>query len=100
MKRKILSVLAVLVAMLMSTVVLTACEKAPAGAESSGGSSESMSTEQGGEPVVGIGDAAQDQDEGHHPAAHGHPLFPGFQLPGVELGTGHGFPGEMYSSHQ
>ena len=52
MKRKILSVLAVLVAVLMSTVVLTACEKAPAGLENGGGSSESMSTEQGGEPSV------------------------------------------------
>ena len=50
MKRKILSVLAVLVAVLMSTVVLTACEKTPAGDENSGGSGESLSTEQGGEP--------------------------------------------------
>ena len=40
MKRKILSVLAVLVAVLMSTVVLTACEKAPAGLENGGGSGE------------------------------------------------------------
>ena len=52
MKRKILSVLAVLVAVLMSTVVLTACEKAPAGLEIGGGSGESMSTGQGGEPSV------------------------------------------------
>ena len=52
MKRKILSVLAVLVAVLMSTVVLTACEKAPAGLENGGGSGESMSAEQGGEPSV------------------------------------------------
>ena len=50
MKRKILSVLGVLMAMLMSTAVLAACEKTPAGAESSGGSGESMSTGQGGEP--------------------------------------------------
>ena len=50
MKRKILSVLAVLVAVLMSTATLAACEKTPAGAENSGGSGESMSTEQGGEP--------------------------------------------------
>ena len=50
MKRKILSVLAVLVAVLMSTVVLAACEKAPAGLENGGGSGESMSTGQGGEP--------------------------------------------------
>ena len=50
MKRKILAVLAVLVSVLMSTMALAACEKTPAGAESSGGSSESMSTEQGDEP--------------------------------------------------
>ena len=43
MKRKILSVLGVLVAVLMSTAVLAACEKAPAGADSSGGSGESVS---------------------------------------------------------
>ena len=52
MKRKILSVLAVLVAVLMSTVVLTACEKAPAGAENSGEPSVSESAEQGDEPSV------------------------------------------------
>ena len=52
MKRKILSVLAVLVSVLMSTVVLAACEKAPAGLENGGGSGESMSAEQGGEPSV------------------------------------------------
>ena len=52
MKRKILSVPAVLVAVLMSTVVLAACEKTPAGDENSGGSGESLSTEQGGEPSV------------------------------------------------
>ena len=45
MKRKILSVLAVLVAVLMSTVVLTACGNAPAGLENGGGSGESMSAE-------------------------------------------------------
>ena len=49
MKRKILSVLAVLVAVLMSIAVLAACNKTPAGAENGGGSSESLSTEQGGE---------------------------------------------------
>ena len=51
MKRKILSVLAVLVAVLMSTVVLTACENTPAGAENSGRSGESFSesSESGGE---------------------------------------------------
>ena len=43
MKRKILSVLGVLMAVLMSTAALAACEKAPAGADSSGGSGESIS---------------------------------------------------------
>ena len=52
MKRKILSVLSVLMAVLMSTAALSACNKAPAGAENSGGSSENLSTEQGGEPSV------------------------------------------------
>ncbi len=52
MKRKILSVLGVLMAVILSTAVLAACEKAPAGADSSGGNSESVSTEQGGEPSV------------------------------------------------
>ena len=41
MKRKILSVLGVLVAVLMALTALAACEKTPAGAENSGGSSES-----------------------------------------------------------
>ena len=50
MKLKILSVLAVLVAVLMSTAALAACDKTPAGAENGGGSGESMSTGQGGEP--------------------------------------------------
>ncbi len=50
MKRKILSVLSVLMAVLMSTAVLSACNKTPAGADSSGGSGESVSTEAGGEP--------------------------------------------------
>ena len=51
MKRKILSVLSVLMAALMSTAALSACSKAPAGAENSGGSSESVSEsrENGGE---------------------------------------------------
>ena len=49
MKLKILSVLAVLVAVLMSTAALAACNKTPAGAENGGGSGESLSTEQGGE---------------------------------------------------
>ena len=52
MKRKILSVLSVLMAVILSTAVLAACEKAPAGADSNGGSGESVSTEQGGEPSV------------------------------------------------
>ena len=38
MKRKILSVLAMLMAVLMSTAAFSACRKAPAGAENSGGS--------------------------------------------------------------
>ena len=37
MKRKILSVLGVLLAVLMSTAALAACEKAPAGADSGSG---------------------------------------------------------------
>ena len=52
MKRKILSVLGVLMAVLMSTAAFSACNKTPAGADSSGGSSESESAEQGGEPSV------------------------------------------------
>ena len=52
MKRKILSVLSVLTAVLMSTAAFSACNKTPAGAESGGGSGESVSTEQGGEPSV------------------------------------------------
>ena len=47
MKLKIFSLL---IAVLMSTAVLTSCSKAPAGAESSGGSSDNLSTEQGSEP--------------------------------------------------
>ena len=51
MKRKILFVLGVLMAVLMSTAALSACNKAPAGADSSGGSGESISesSESGGE---------------------------------------------------
>ena len=52
MKRKILSVLGVLIAVLISTAALSACDKAPAGDNSGGGSGESVSTEQGGEPSV------------------------------------------------
>ena len=47
MTRKIFSLL---MAVLMSTAMLTSCSKAPAGAENSSGSGESLSTEQGGEP--------------------------------------------------
>ncbi len=43
MKRKVLSVLGVLMAVLMALTALAACEKAPAGAENSGGSGESVS---------------------------------------------------------
>ena len=43
MKRKILSVLAVLMVVLMSTAAFSACSKAPAGAENSGGSGENLS---------------------------------------------------------
>ena len=43
MKRKILSVLAVLMAVLMSTAAFSACSKAPAGAENSGGSGKNLS---------------------------------------------------------
>ena len=50
MKRKILSVLGVLMAVLMSTAAFSACNKAPAGAENSGGSGESVSESgEGGE---------------------------------------------------
>ena len=63
MKRKILSVLAVLVAVLMALTALAACEKAPAGLENGGGSGESMSTGQGGEPSVNES-AAESGDNG------------------------------------
>ena len=43
MKRKISSVLGVLMAVLMSAAAFSACSKAPAGAENSGGSGESLS---------------------------------------------------------
>ena len=51
MKRKILSVLGVLMAVLMALTALAACEKTPAGAENNGGSRESVeeSSESGGE---------------------------------------------------
>ena len=52
MKREILSVLGVLMAVILSTAALSACNKIPAGAENSGGNGESVSAEQGGEPSV------------------------------------------------
>ena len=42
MKRKILSVLSVLMAVILSTAAFSACSKTPAGAENSGGSGESV----------------------------------------------------------
>ena len=47
MKRKILSVLSVLMAVLVSTAALSACNKAPAGLESGGGGGESLSESSG-----------------------------------------------------
>ena len=61
MKRKILSVLSVLMAVLMALTALAACEKAPAGAESGGGSSGNLSTEQGGEENMG-----ESNEKGEH----------------------------------
>ena len=49
MKRKILSVLGVLMAVLMSTAAFSACNKAPAGAENSGEPSVSESAAESGE---------------------------------------------------
>ena len=49
MKRKILSVLAVLMAVLMALTALAACEKTPAGAENSGEPSVSESAAESGE---------------------------------------------------
>ena len=48
MKRKILSVLSVLMAVLMSTAAFSACSKAPAGAENSGGSRSCLPLGEGG----------------------------------------------------
>ena len=45
MKRKVLSVLGVLMAVLMALTAFSACNKTPAGANSSGGSGESVSTD-------------------------------------------------------
>ena len=60
MKRKILSVLGVLMAVLMSTAAFSACNKIPAGADS-GGSSGNLSTEQGGEENMG-----ESNEKGEH----------------------------------
>ena len=49
MKRKILSVLGVLMAVLMALTALAACEKTPAGAENSGEPSVSESAAESGE---------------------------------------------------
>ena len=55
MKRKILSVLAVLMTVLMVLTALAACEKTPAGADSSGGSGAQTSTEgESKEPIQKI----------------------------------------------
>ena len=62
MKRKILSVLAVFIAVIITATALAACEKTPAGDENSGGSSESMSTEQGDEPSVNESAAESGED--------------------------------------
>ena len=48
MKRKILSVLSVIMAIILSTTALAACEKAPAGAENSGGSRSCLPLGEGG----------------------------------------------------
>ena len=49
MKRKVLSVLSVLMAVILSTAVLAACEKTPAGAENSGEPSVSESAAESSE---------------------------------------------------
>ena len=55
MKRKILSVLGVLMAVLMALTALAACEKTPTGADSSGGSGAQTSTEgESKEPIQKI----------------------------------------------
>ena len=48
MKRKILSVLSVLMAVILSTAALSACNKAPAGADSGGGSRSCLPLGEGG----------------------------------------------------
>ena len=48
MKRKILSVLGVLMAVLMALTALAACEKAPAGADGGGGSRSCLPLGEGG----------------------------------------------------
>ena len=71
MKRKILSVLSVLMAVLVSTAALSACGKAPAGDNSSGGSGESVSTEQGGEPSVSESAAESSGESGAQSSTQG-----------------------------
>ena len=71
MKRKILSVLAVLIAVLIAVLTLAACEAPSAEAGSTGGSSEILSTGQGGEPSAsesaaesgGNGEQSSEEDE-------------------------------------
>ena len=62
MKRKILSVLAVFIAVIITATALTACNKTPAGLENGGGSGESMSTGQGGEPSASESAAESGED--------------------------------------
>ena len=49
MKRKILSVLAVFIAVIITATALAACEKTPAGAENSGGSESGAESGENGE---------------------------------------------------
>ena len=48
MKRKIISVLSVLMAVILSTAAFSACNKTPAGAENSGGSRSCLPLGEGG----------------------------------------------------
>ena len=62
MKRKILSVLGVLFSVLVGTAALAACEKTPAGLENGGGSGESISIGQSGEPSASESAAESGED--------------------------------------
>ena len=62
MKRKILSVLAVFIAVIITAAALAACEKTPDGAENSGEPSVSESAEQGGEPSASESAAESGED--------------------------------------